>query len=729
MQQDSRPYVSVVVKCLNEEKNVERCIRALLAQTAAHDAEIILADCISSDRTVEIARRFPIRIVQLADPATRRCGAAAQLGWQYARGQYLLLIDADMELCRGFLEAGLAALRDDPSLAGVGGTLIEMSSGTEFRERVLRANPDERPGLVNRLSGCVLYRGFAAGEDGYFMDRNLHCMEEFEAGLRMRRRGWRLRVLPVATVRHYGHTDGSFGLLARRWRTRGFDGYGELIRACWERVAEPGVVSACAKACRFQVFTLAWWVALACLAAATAASPWLGGPVLVGAALGPLGALALRKGDLGRAFHSWCIWQVSAAALVRGLLAQRVPPTRPLASVVLQGAAAPRAASGGQTPRDFGSPSGTHVCLLCPGSAGRAGGIGRFVANLTAEIRRTDPAVEVEIVDTRGGGHISLAPFFYARALARISWLTLSGRSPILHVNVSSRGSALRKYFVVLLASALCLPVVLHLHGAMFDSFYAGLPTALQRRVRAMFARAERVVVLGAIWRSFAVQTLGVLEARISVVPNGVPRPAIGAPAAPDGAVPHVVFLGRLGARKGLPELIAAFGSAEVRRLRWRATIAGDADSGPFETEAARLGIADRLRFPGWLDEGASAELLRSATLLVLPSRAEGLPMAVVEALAHSVPVIATSVGAIPDFLTDGDSALLVPPGEPAQLAQALARLIGSPDLRERLGRRGHDVFARNFDIAEIAERFTALYAGLAASRAARGAPAAAHPS
>ncbi len=343
MDRKSDPMISVVVKCLNEEKNVERCIRALLDATAAYHVEIILADCLSSDRTVEVAKEFAIRIVQLADPATRRCGAAAQLGWQYARGHYLLLIDADMELCAGFLEAGIAALLEDPTLAGVGGLLQEMSLGTEFRERVLRANPDEQPGLVRRISGCALYRASVIGCDGYFMDRNLHSMEEFDIGLRLRGRGLRLRVLPVATVRHFGHADTALGLLARRWRSRGLDGYGEILRACWQRRTGPAAALACLRACRFQLLTIAWWTALLGFAVgAVALSPWLG-LALACLALTPFIALVLRKRDMGRAAYAWCVWQISAAALVRGLFATRVPPTEPLASLVLREPEAPGA--------------------------------------------------------------------------------------------------------------------------------------------------------------------------------------------------------------------------------------------------------------------------------------------------------------------------------------------------------------------------------------------------
>ncbi len=114
-------------------------------------------------------------VVQLADVADRRCGAAGHLGWQYARGQFLLLIDGDQELLPAFLEAALAAMRGDDRLAAVSGGLTEMSDGIEYQERQARPDPSRRPGLVDHVTGCALYRTAAVQEAGHFMDCNLHC--------------------------------------------------------------------------------------------------------------------------------------------------------------------------------------------------------------------------------------------------------------------------------------------------------------------------------------------------------------------------------------------------------------------------------------------------------------------------------------------------------------------------------------------------------------------------
>lgn len=325
------PPLSVVVKCFNEEANIGRCLGAIVAQTAGYDAEVILADSISTDRSVEIARFFPVRIVQLANPADRRCGAAGHLGWQFARGRFLLLIDGDMELLPGFLPAALAAMQEDARLAAVGGSLVEMSDGLEFRERQLRPDASRRPGLVDHVTGCALYRSTAIEDVGYFMDRNLHCFEEFELGQRLRAKKWLLRMLDVPCVRHYGHRDTSVRLLVRRWRTRFLHGYGELLRAAWGR---PHLLQA-TKPCRLALLVLGWWVVLLGLAVAAALNSGLL-PALGFVAAFPFLALLARKRSLERAAYAWLMWQFSAASLLAGLCSRRVAPSAPLDAVVLQ---------------------------------------------------------------------------------------------------------------------------------------------------------------------------------------------------------------------------------------------------------------------------------------------------------------------------------------------------------------------------------------------------------
>src|SRR5205085_1323815 len=128
-----------------EEANIAKAIESALRAIASIGGEVILADALSSDRTVPIAQRFPITVVQLRHAADRGCGTGPQLGFQYAQGEFIYLLDGDMELQAGFLEAALPHLQSESDLAGVGG-LIEESGDLdlEYSLRQSRKKTHER---------------------------------------------------------------------------------------------------------------------------------------------------------------------------------------------------------------------------------------------------------------------------------------------------------------------------------------------------------------------------------------------------------------------------------------------------------------------------------------------------------------------------------------------------------------------------------------------------------
>ena len=224
--------VSIIIKALNEEEHIAAAIQSAPAALREIDGEVILADGGSSDRTIDIARRYPIGIVQLNRAEDRSCGSGAQLGFQYSRGRYLLLMDGDMRLHPGFLPVAIETLARSPGLAGVGGVVCEPVEMTEeYQQRRKRHNPDRRAGRVTRLDGCGLYRRAAIELIGYLTDRNLHAAEELDLGARLHSASWTLIKLDRTMVYHEPHKAGAYRLLLRHVFSRRACAVGELIRA------------------------------------------------------------------------------------------------------------------------------------------------------------------------------------------------------------------------------------------------------------------------------------------------------------------------------------------------------------------------------------------------------------------------------------------------------------------------------------------------------------------
>lgn len=342
------------------------------------------------------------------------------------------------------------------------------------------------------------------------------------------------------------------------------------------------------------------------------------------------------------------------------------------------------------------------LVLLASPYGAPGGGMGRIADTLADEAVRRDLPVRIERLETRGAS-LWRTPWVMTRAIARLVVAHRIEPALLLHLHVAERGSVLRKGLLLLLARALRRPVLLHLHAAQIVTFYRRLPRPLARLLGWTFRQATLCVVLGEAMRGWMVDQVGVPSARVVMLRNGVPVLPV-PPARPRSAF-RLLFLGNLSDRKGVPELIEAVASLP---FRIELVLAGGGEVERFRKLAAAHGLQPR--FTGWLGAAAAAAELASADVLVLPSHNEGLPLVILEALARRVAVIATPVGAIPEVLQHGRTALLVPPGDAGRLAAAVAELAADPPLRARLAAAGQALYERDFTAAAYADRMIALY-------------------
>jgi glycosyltransferase involved in cell wall biosynthesis len=176
-----------------------------------------------------------------------------------------------------------------------------------------------------------------------------------------------------------------------------------------------------------------------------------------------------------------------------------------------------------------------------------------------------------------------------------------------------------------------------------------------------------------------------------------------------DDATPLIGEVGRLCDVKGQRELIEALalvpGAHAV--LVGRDLEQGGAYQRELEREAERRGVRDRVAFAGERD---AREVLPDVDVLALPSWTEGLPLVVLEAMAHARPVVATPVGGTPEVVVDGATGLLVPPRDPERLAEALRRLVDDRELRGRLGDAGRRRVVERFGVERMNARMLELY-------------------
>lgn len=327
--------VSVIIKALNEEKSIASTIESALRAVAPLGGEVILADSCSTDHTVEVASVYPIRIVQLMHPHERCCGVGPQLGFQHSRGEFVYILDGDMQMRAGFLEHALAFMAGHPEIAGVGGHVVELNTESlEYRARAERASVHRSPGQVDRLDGGGLYRRHAVEAAGYFSDRNLHSYEEFDLAIRLRTLGWKLWRLPVDAADHFGHDAPPYRLLLQRWRSRYICGLGELVRAAAGQPRMRLVLQGLSEL-RLYLAVLLWWTLLASVPfwplPALSRLAWLFMLVIA-----PVVLMAWRKRSLDKALYSVVSWCFNAAGLLRGLVRPQRPAREVISSRILR---------------------------------------------------------------------------------------------------------------------------------------------------------------------------------------------------------------------------------------------------------------------------------------------------------------------------------------------------------------------------------------------------------
>ncbi|WP_348699996.1 glycosyltransferase [Duganella fentianensis] len=324
-----QPKVTIIIKALNEERRIAACLQAAVSEAQSVQGEVLLVDSLSTDRTVEIAQGFPIRIVQFLHVGDRNCGSAVQLGFQYTQAPYLYVLDADMILQPGFLATALSHLCADSGLAGVAGKLLDSRLLTVYdQRRAEKAVALTVPIEVGELGGGGLYRREAIDQVGYLGNRWLRAYEEAELGMRLRAAGWRLLRLPTPAVMHEGHFETSVAMLARLWRNGRATAAGVLVRGA---LGKPWFV----RALRSQAHALA----VPAMHISSALIGWLllldNGSWLAGYAavwLGWFVLLCARKRSLGGGSWTLLLWHYSAITLLLGLFIPLRDPLLPIAA-------------------------------------------------------------------------------------------------------------------------------------------------------------------------------------------------------------------------------------------------------------------------------------------------------------------------------------------------------------------------------------------------------------
>lgn len=278
----------------------------------------------------------------------------------------------------------------------------------------------------------------------------------------------------------------------------------------------------------------------------------------------------------------------------------------------------------------------------------------------------------------------------------------------IYHIHAASYGSIFRKGYYVRRAKKWNKKVMLHIHGAAFMDFYNGLPNAKKQKVVDILKKADMVVALSEEWKRRFDSTFGLTNC--VVLENGINNEwlAEGITSA-EAYKNNFVLLGRLGERKGAFDLVNAVEIAVKQNPKIKLFMAGDGEIEKVNAMIAEKHLENNIEVVGWVNAAGKMNLLKKVSTVVLPSYNEGLPMSILEGMAAGKAIISTTVGAIPEVISD-DNGILIQAGDVQALADAMVKCSTNTIMLEAMSRANVKKIDEEFSMNRMHKKLLLYY-------------------
>ncbi len=332
----------------------------------------------------------------------------------------------------------------------------------------------------------------------------------------------------------------------------------------------------------------------------------------------------------------------------------------------------------------------------------------------------TKPNVPYRLHWTRGFdvATVNLDIFSFAYAINR---LARRHDFDIIH------GNAEESFFTACIAQRYGIPFVFTSHANIIPAtgMLRGLlnPLAFLKSVnnyllRSALSQACQIITFSEFSKGLVKSALGdKMHQSILVVPPGIDESWFETERHPQEKI-TLLFWGRIEHQKGIDDLLLAMKMAQEQFsiAKLHLTLIGEGNLvETYKHQASELGIGHQITFCPWLSEEEIQKLAASATLAVFPSRIESFGLSMAEAMAAGLPIIATRVGALPEFIEDGVTGILVPSGDVPALAKAIADCLNHAERTETMARAGREKVRQLFSWDRAAEKMLDIYTNLSA--------------
>lgn len=287
-----------------------------------------------------------------------------------------------------------------------------------------------------------------------------------------------------------------------------------------------------------------------------------------------------------------------------------------------------------------------------------------------------------------------------------VQFLFKLSKYDIVHVNVASDASYVRKSFFIKSAKRAGKKIIIHQHGGDFEGYYGSLSDKDKKKVKEVLSMGDEFLVLAPAWKEFFGTIID--KEKITVFPD-----SIKVPEAFDKAYGQkkVLFLGRLCKAKGIGELLWAWKELSQKHPTAHLFLGGIWEDKELETVAKAQ--SDSVTYLGWLTGEEKQKYLRECDIFVLPSYFEGQSVAILEAMAYSCGIVASKTGGIPQMITEGETGIFAKPEDVETLKVGLDRLLENPAFCAELGKNARKKVEQEFSIEENMRKLISIYEGL----------------
>lgn len=333
-----------------------------------------------------------------------------------------------------------------------------------------------------------------------------------------------------------------------------------------------------------------------------------------------------------------------------------------------------------------------HVCMIVPNESVKGG-----IASVVNGYRGSDLEKHYRItyIESYQDGSKWDKLKKALKGYAAFRRLLRKDRPDLVHIHSSFGPSFYRKMPFILWSASGGIPVVNHIHGAEFDTFYEKASDAKKKRVRRVYGKCTRLVALSEEWAARLAQI--VPRERIDILENYCRIPKEPYDAGRNRK--QVLFLGELGERKGCFDIPAIWEQVKKKCPDASLVMAGDGEMARVKEAFSKKGIAQDVSFPGWVRGEEKERLLCESGIFLFPSYHEGMPMAVLEAMGYGLGIVTTNVGGIPQLIADGRSGFLEAPGDLTAMVKDVIALMQDEALCRNMGELARRAAERKYGL------------------------------